>query len=139
MRSILIYFQYFGVRRLTGFLAKLLLLILMAFIITTLLTTDAPRITFNDVHQAVGRLRGGDYFDRHKGYINPEKIDWHDYELMMKEAERRGVGEANDPVPPVLPESELRKDELFLANGYNARLSDQISVNRSVPDIRHKE
>lgn len=111
----------------------------MVFIITTILSSNAPNITFDDVHQAVGRLQGGDYFDRHKGYINPEKTDWHDYEFLKKEAKRHGIGEANDPIPQVLPEEELKKDEMFLANGYNARLSDQISVNRSVPDLRHKE
>lgn len=48
-----------------------------------------------------------------------------------------GIGEQG--VAASLPSFNQHKyDELYKVNGFNALLSDSISVNRSVPDIRHK-
>lgn len=63
-------------------------------------------------------------------------IDWHDYKFIEQEKLRKGIGE--NGIEAKLPEGfEKLKDILYKENGFNAALSDLISVNRSVPDIRH--
>lgn len=37
------------------------------------------------------------------------------------------------------PSLDTRKEKLYQVNGFNAALSDEISMNRSVPDIRHPD
>lgn len=65
------------------------------------------------------------------------QIDWHDYKFMEKERLREGPGENGSPINDVQPhEVELSK-RIFDANGYNGLISDKISVNRSIPDLRH--
>lgn len=86
--------------------------------------------------------------------VDNEKIDWHDYEAMARDAKRTGkklgfiirafllkfslgIGEHGKPAnisPAELPEY----DKLYKVNGFNAALSDKIAVDRAVPDIRHK-
>uniref|UniRef100_A0AAG5D368 Polypeptide N-acetylgalactosaminyltransferase n=1 Tax=Anopheles atroparvus TaxID=41427 RepID=A0AAG5D368_ANOAO len=68
----------------------------------------------------------------------PMKIDYHNYEQMQHDLERVGPGEQGKPatLSPEESESELRKT-LYFQNGFNALLSDKISINRSVADLRH--
>lgn len=64
-----------------------------------------------------------------------ESIDWHDYKFIDEEKLRQGMGE-NGSVAKLPTGLEKLKEELFKENGFNAALSDLISINRSVPDIR---
>lgn len=65
-------------------------------------------------------------------------IDWHDYRLIEDEKLRVGLGEHGKAAE--LPEAyEEKRKEIFIQNGFNGLLSDFISINRSVPDIRHPE
>uniref|UniRef100_A0A7E4ZTF9 Polypeptide N-acetylgalactosaminyltransferase n=1 Tax=Panagrellus redivivus TaxID=6233 RepID=A0A7E4ZTF9_PANRE len=68
------------------------------------------------------------------------KKDWHDYELMKDEAARKGPGEQGTPVVVAKDDEDIRKqqEQLYRVNGYDAYVSDQIPLNRSVKDIRHK-
>lgn len=66
------------------------------------------------------------------------KIDWHDYKYIEYEKSRAGIGEHGVP-SSTSPEEEEERKRLFSENGFNGFLSDKISLNRSVADIRHKE
>lgn len=58
---------------------------------------------------------------------------------MQRDGKRVGLGEHG--LAGKLEDDNVRESErtLSLENGFNALLSDSISVNRSLPDIRHKE
>uniref|UniRef100_A0A3P9C0S2 Polypeptide N-acetylgalactosaminyltransferase 10-like n=1 Tax=Maylandia zebra TaxID=106582 RepID=A0A3P9C0S2_9CICH len=60
--------------------------------------------------------------------------DWHDYEAIKRDASRSGNGEQGKPFP--LTDAD-RVDQAYRENGFNIYVSDRISLNRSVPDIRH--
>ncbi|KAJ0061770.1 hypothetical protein NL108_008319, partial [Boleophthalmus pectinirostris] len=62
------------------------------------------------------------------------RIDWHDYEAMKKDASRSGNGEQGKAFP--LSDAD-RVDQAYRENGFNIYISDRISLNRSLPDIRH--
>uniref|UniRef100_A0A182W887 Ricin B lectin domain-containing protein n=1 Tax=Anopheles minimus TaxID=112268 RepID=A0A182W887_9DIPT len=67
-----------------------------------------------------------------------EKIDYHNYEQIQNDLNRVGPGEQGKPatLSPEESDSEKRK-ELYYQNGFNALLSDKISINRSIADLRH--
>lgn len=63
-------------------------------------------------------------------------LDYHNYSLMAVEARQQGPGEQGDAYH--LPSSvKKERDELYQVNGFNARASDDIALNRSLKDIRH--
>ncbi|XP_046665615.1 N-acetylgalactosaminyltransferase 6-like isoform X2 [Homalodisca vitripennis] len=66
------------------------------------------------------------------------KIDWHNYKQIEEDKARSGNGEQGKAatLPPHITAEE--KENLYKTNGFNALLSDNISLNRSLPDIRKK-
>ncbi|XP_028349186.1 polypeptide N-acetylgalactosaminyltransferase 10 isoform X3 [Physeter macrocephalus] len=60
--------------------------------------------------------------------------DWHDKEAIKRDAQRVGNGEQGRPFP--MTDAE-RVDQAYRENGFNIYVSDKISLNRSLPDIRH--
>lgn len=76
------------------------------------------------------RQRKNVFFD---GNI-PRKKDWHDFEAIQRDFERTGNGEQGKPYP--LTDAD-RVDQAYRENGFNIYVSDNISLNRSLPDIRH--
>uniref|UniRef100_A0ABK0LBN6 Polypeptide N-acetylgalactosaminyltransferase n=1 Tax=Rattus norvegicus TaxID=10116 RepID=A0ABK0LBN6_RAT len=60
--------------------------------------------------------------------------DWHNKEAIRRDAQRVGNGEQGKPYP--MTDAE-RVDQAYRENGFNIYVSDKISLNRSLPDIRH--
>ncbi|PAV79430.1 hypothetical protein WR25_10624 [Diploscapter pachys] len=79
---------------------------------------------------------GVDPFEKYKGQ---DKISWEDREKYREEMSRVGPGEQGKPVnlPKGDPNVEKEALALYKANGYNAYISDLISLNRSVKDLRN--
>lgn len=80
----------------------------------------------------------GSFFMGSNKNVKGVKIDWHDYKFIDAENRRTGIGEHGAPAS-VLESEETERKRLFDLNGFNGLLSDRISINRSVKDIRHKE
>uniref|UniRef100_A0A1L8E1A6 Polypeptide N-acetylgalactosaminyltransferase n=1 Tax=Nyssomyia neivai TaxID=330878 RepID=A0A1L8E1A6_9DIPT len=80
--------------------------------------------------------RHGAFFGGAPKNVHKRKIDWHDYETIKLDSARQGVGEKGLAALVPVEENDL-KESMYRANGFNALLSDKISVNRSIPDIRH--
>uniref|UniRef100_A0A665TIA6 Polypeptide N-acetylgalactosaminyltransferase 10-like n=1 Tax=Echeneis naucrates TaxID=173247 RepID=A0A665TIA6_ECHNA len=72
--------------------------------------------------------------DPQLGRDGVRRKDWHDYEAIKRDASRSGNGEQGKPFP--LTDAD-RVDQAYRENGFNIYVSDRISLNRSVPDIRH--
>ncbi|KAF4090680.1 hypothetical protein AMELA_G00055540 [Ameiurus melas] len=60
--------------------------------------------------------------------------DWHDNESIRREEMRIGKGEQGKPYP--LAEDEC-DDSVYKENGFNIYVSNNIALDRSLPDIRH--
>ncbi|MBN3318412.1 GLTL6 protein, partial [Atractosteus spatula] len=60
--------------------------------------------------------------------------DWHDNESIKKDEMRVGKGEHGKPYPLTEEESE---DSAYRENGFNIYVSNNIALDRSLPDIRH--
>ena len=92
----------------------------------------------NDLHQSakLQHPKHGSFFGGGPKNVKNSKIDWHDYALMKDEDNRKGIGEHGKP-EKLEPSDKEMEDKLFHKNGFNALLSDKISLNRSIPDIRH--
>ncbi|XP_076025042.1 polypeptide N-acetylgalactosaminyltransferase 10-like [Genypterus blacodes] len=70
--------------------------------------------------------------------VGPDGVwrrDWHDYDAMRRDSARTGNGEQGKPFP--LTDTD-RVDQAYRENGFNIYISDRISLNRSLPDIRHQ-
>ncbi|XP_037604285.1 polypeptide N-acetylgalactosaminyltransferase 10-like [Sebastes umbrosus] len=72
--------------------------------------------------------------DAQVGRDGVQRKDWHNYEAIKRDASRSGNGEQGKAFP--LTDAD-RVDQAYRENGFNIYVSDRISLNRSVPDIRH--
>ncbi|XP_034257243.1 polypeptide N-acetylgalactosaminyltransferase-like 6 isoform X1 [Pantherophis guttatus] len=63
-----------------------------------------------------------------------KRKDWHDYERIQKDAVRLGKGEQGKPYPVTEEDSD---DSAYRENGFNIFVSNNIALERSLPDIRH--
>ncbi|XP_071402096.1 polypeptide N-acetylgalactosaminyltransferase 10-like [Centroberyx affinis] len=72
--------------------------------------------------------------DGQVGRDGVRRKDWHDYETIRRDAARSGNAEQGKAFP--LSEAD-RVDQAYRENGFNIYVSDRISLNRSLPDIRH--
>ncbi|XKL64015.1 hypothetical protein PGB90_004101 [Kerria lacca] len=126
-----------------GTLKKNSLKRLLKYCILISLTSFITTVVFHFVRESQhNRIQSSDdllLFESISRVPRSENIDWHDYELIKGESLRKGIGEQGKP--GILPKDydKYKYDSLYSANGYNALLSDYISVNRSLPDIRHKD
>lgn len=76
-------------------------------------------------------------FFRRTRNIEHIKIDWNDYKFIDSELKREGPGEQGKGVNEIDPGEEDLNQRLFDENGYYGLISDKISVNRSIKDLRH--
>uniref|UniRef100_A0A4X2KPG7 Glycosyltransferase 2-like domain-containing protein n=1 Tax=Vombatus ursinus TaxID=29139 RepID=A0A4X2KPG7_VOMUR len=63
-----------------------------------------------------------------------KRKDWHDYGSIQKDALRSGKGEHGKPYPLT---EEDHDDSAYRENGFNIFVSNNIALERSLPDIRH--
>lgn len=68
-----------------------------------------------------------------------ELIDYNDYKYMVEQLRRVGDGENGEAVYLDDPADIERNEELYQKTGFYAVVSDKISVNRSIPDLRSAE
>lgn len=86
--------------------------------------------------ETLDRLKVKIALPRYPFATNYERKDYHDYEFMKLEALREGPGEQGKKYQLVdYLESETNK-ELFRRFGFYVAASDEISFNRSIPDLR---
>ncbi|XP_037820238.1 N-acetylgalactosaminyltransferase 4-like [Lucilia sericata] len=83
------------------------------------------------------------YYDINVPFRLPElkgpKRDWHDWAAINRDHHRTGLGERGMPAYITDETQKAMEHEMSMDNGFNALLSDYISVNRSVPDVRRDE
>lgn len=65
-------------------------------------------------------------------YAQVKKIDWHNYTQIEEEQRRNGIGERGKPAALDEHDSLDQKEALYKVNGFNAMLSDKISLQRYV-------
>jgi hypothetical protein len=65
-----------------------------------------------------------------------ERKNWNDFKLMVNEAHRVGPGEKGQPVVLTDPRLIAEGKKLLKKHGFNALISDIISPDRSLPDVR---
>lgn len=66
-----------------------------------------------------------------------DRIDWHDWDLIEQDELRSGFGDQGVAAYlPEYPESSKYMNETF---GYNGYLSEQIALDRALPDLRPQQ
>jgi polypeptide N-acetylgalactosaminyltransferase len=70
--------------------------------------------------------------------VDSLRKDWHNYAQIAEEKQRIGPGEQGMGV--TLDAKDIKspdRSNLYSANGFNALVSDKISLQRAINDIRH--
>lgn len=86
--------------------------------------------------ETLNRLKSQIAMPRYPFATDYERKDYHDYEFMRLEAMREGPGEQGKRVILTDPEEIQRNKEIYKNFGVFGAVSDKISVNRSLPDLR---
>ena len=68
-----------------------------------------------------------------------EMRDWHDYELIVKEKSRVGLGEQGAEAILTDPEEIEMNQKLYNKTGFSVVVSNKISLERSLPEARAQE
>lgn len=118
------------------FLASSLICLVVIFRRSFAPTSMFRAARLHQILEPVQHPKHGSFFGGSPKNVKATKIDWHDYKLISIEQSKVGIGEQGKPAN-VDPSEKEQKEKLFNKNGFNALLSDKISLNRSVPDIRH--
>jgi len=96
--------------------------------------TNLKRVVFNR-DKFINQLAGVNDM-KYPFATDYERKDWHDYEFIKYEAKRVGPGEQGKPFELTDPIDIALNNKLFQVEGLFVIVSDKISVNRSVPDVR---
>lgn len=67
---------------------------------------------------------------------NYDRKDWHDWKFIEYEKTREGPGEQGKEYKLTDPDEIARNEKIYKENGLYGLVSDKISVNRSIPDMR---
>lgn len=86
--------------------------------------------------ETLDRLKVKISMPRYPFATNYERKDYHDYKFMEVESMREGPGEQGQPHALTEFRDIERNKELVKKFGFYCITSDQISVNRSLPDFR---
>ncbi|KAG5684136.1 hypothetical protein PVAND_013377 [Polypedilum vanderplanki] len=70
---------------------------------------------------------------------NYDREDYHDYEFIISEEGRSGPGENGLPYYLINDKLVEENRRLYEQIGFHGLVSDHISVNRSLPDVRHEK
>lgn len=137
-RSIRIFLKYYFKKNSSNLLLGLLFILLLTVIVYKhnsiyIESTEYQALVNNLVRFKTNNLSGI------VNKLTRARKDWHNYQLYAEEDKRDGIGEHGVGYQLEDAENDELRDKLFSENGYNGFLSDMISVNRSVADIRHKD
>lgn len=68
-----------------------------------------------------------------------EKKDWNDYKFLVNEASRVGPGEMGKRVVLSSLGEVIKGKKQIHEEGFNVVISDMISPDRSLPEVRHEK
>lgn len=137
-RSNKIFLKYFFKKNSSNLLLGLLFIFLILVIVHKNNSVYLESSEYQALVNSLIRFKTNNF----SGIVNKltrARKDWHDYKLYAEEDKRDGIGEHGIGHHLEDAENDELRDKLFSENGYNGLLSDMISVNRSVADIRHKD
>ncbi|XP_071951466.1 polypeptide N-acetylgalactosaminyltransferase 10-like [Antedon mediterranea] len=96
---------------------------------------EAANIVDDVIKDPKEHIRTSDRNIKVLNYGDNIRIDWHNYTQIEADKHREGPGEHGIPIKL---NAEMKKTEHqdFSANGFNLRVSDMVSLDRAIPDIR---